>query len=71
MCNLYFSDGDQNKDAAKERERRRALNSSMLSDAFHEYTEDPEVVYDTDILKQKSIRKRRELEQYVVTSPPP
>ncbi|KAK4293875.1 hypothetical protein Pmani_033460 [Petrolisthes manimaculis] len=57
-------DGEAGKDAAKERQKRRAWNSSMLRDAFHEYTEDPEVVYDTDILKQRAIRKRKELDKY-------
>ncbi|XP_045615888.1 neuroguidin isoform X2 [Procambarus clarkii] len=57
-------DGEVNKDEAKDKARRRVLNSSMLRDALSEHTEDPEVVYNNDILKQKAIRKRRELEVF-------
>lgn len=59
---VSISDGEENKDEAKEKARRRVLNSSMLRDALFEHTEDPEIVYNTDVLKQKAIKKRRELE---------
>lgn len=57
-------DLEEDKDKAKERARRRVLNSSMLRDALEDHTEDPEVVYNMDVLKQKAIRKRKEIEEY-------
>lgn len=57
-------DLEDGKDKAKERVRRDALYSSTLRDAIEGLTEDPEVVYNQDVLKQKAIRKRRELEEY-------
>ncbi|XP_071550206.1 neuroguidin-like [Panulirus ornatus] len=57
-------DGEEKKDEMKEKARQRVLNSSMLRDALYEHTEDPEVVYNIDVLKQKAIKKRRELETY-------
>ena len=60
---IYPSDLEDDKDKAKERARRRVLNSSMLRDALQDHTEDPEVVYNQDVLRQKAIKKRRELEE--------
>ncbi|KAG7155984.1 Neuroguidin-like [Homarus americanus] len=57
-------DGEVNKDEAKEKARRRVLNSTMLRDALSEHTEDPEVVFNNDVLKQKAMKKRRELEVF-------
>lgn len=57
-------DGEAKKNEAKEKARRRTLNSSMLRDALLEHTEDPEVVYNNDVLKQRAIKKRRELEVF-------
>lgn len=60
---LCTPDLEEDKDKAKERARRRVLNSSMLRDALEDHTEDPEVVYNMDVLKQKAIRKRKEIEE--------
>lgn len=57
-------DLEDGKERAKERVRRDALYSSTLRDAIEGLTEDPEVVYNLDVLKQKAIRKRKELEEY-------
>ncbi|MPC18674.1 Neuroguidin [Portunus trituberculatus] len=56
-------DLEDGKERAKDRVRRDALYSSTLRDAIEGLTEDPEVVYNQDVLKQKAIRKRRELEE--------
>ncbi|KAG0712653.1 Neuroguidin [Chionoecetes opilio] len=57
-------DLEDDKDKAKDRARRRVLNSSMLRDNLEDYTEDPEVVHNIDVLQQRSIKKRKQLEEY-------
>jgi len=56
--------GEESKTDAKEKQRKRLLNSSTLRDALFEHTDDPEVVYNTDVLKRKAIEERRKIEQY-------
>ncbi|XP_068222899.1 neuroguidin [Palaemon carinicauda] len=55
---------EESKKEAAEKARRRALNSAVLRDALFEHADEPEVVYNADTLKQKSIKKRKELERY-------
>ncbi|CAL4086289.1 unnamed protein product [Meganyctiphanes norvegica] len=56
--------GEESKNDAAEKTRKRLLNSSTLRDALYEHTEDPEVVYNTDTLKRKAIEERRKIETY-------
>lgn len=59
---VHFDD-DKKKEAA-EKARRRALNSAVVRDALYEHADEPEVVYNADTLKHKSVKKRKELEAY-------
>ncbi|XP_027230226.2 neuroguidin [Penaeus vannamei] len=52
------------RETEKEKARRRTLNSSMVQEALYDFTNDPEVVYNMDALKQKAIKRRKELEAY-------
>lgn len=55
---------EDSKKEALEKARRRALNSAVLRDALFEHVDEPEVVYNADTLKHKSVKKRKELERY-------
>ena len=61
---LFPAEEEEDTNKKKERERKRALNSAMLQDALSEYTEDPTVIHNTDVLKQKAIKRRKEIERY-------
>ncbi|XP_063590550.1 uncharacterized protein LOC134767482 [Penaeus indicus] len=55
---------ENSRETEKEKARRRTLNSSMVQEALYDFTNDPEVVYNMDALKQKAIKRRKELEAY-------
>lgn len=39
----------------------------MLRDALQEHTDDPEVIYNIDAFKQKSIEKQKRIQKYVLS----
>lgn len=57
-----FTEEQNSRETEKEKARRRTLNSSMVQEALYDFTNDPEVVYNMDALKQKAIKRRKELE---------
>ncbi|XP_076044447.1 neuroguidin-like [Oratosquilla oratoria] len=64
ISQVHYPGEEETEDKKKERMRKHTLSSSMLQEALQEHTEDPEVVFNNDVHKQNSIRKRKKIEKY-------
>ena len=60
---LIFTAEDGDPDNKNDRERKRALNSSVIQEAISEYTDDPTVIHNSNLLKDKARKKRKEIEE--------